>query len=180
MENKNSSFITKSLVYGAVTGIIFMVITLVIYVLDVNMLSIGFGVMIFLINAAIVILAMIFGIKDIRDKVFDGVLSYGARALSGFIIGFVASTLSGLFSFWFFTYFDPGFITDRIPEFVDNLIDKGVPEDQAYEMEEKISEGFTTSGQMKTIFMKSPIIYAVLALIVSAFIKKKIETDEIV
>jgi hypothetical protein len=177
MENKNTSFITKSILYGLFTGLVFIIITVLIYLLNVNMLTIGFGIGIFLTNAIILIVAMILGIKEIRNKVFEGVLSYGGRVLAGFLIGFTGSVISGLFSLWFFTYYDPGFILDRLPDFVDNLIDKGLPEDQAYKMEEDIREGFTVTGQLKSMFMKGPIMYAVIALIVSAFIKKKSESD---
>jgi len=177
MENKNTSFINKSLLYGLIAGAILIVITVIIYVLDINMLSIGFGIGIFIVNAAIIIVAMIMGIKDIRDKVFEGVLSYGSRVLAGFLIGFAASVLSGLFGFWFFVYYDPGFIMDRVPDFVDSLIEMGAPEEAAYDAEKDIIDGFSVKGQMKSIFMKGPIIYAVLALIIAAFIKKKPESD---
>jgi len=55
MENKNTSFINKSLLYGLIAGAILIVITVIIYVLDINMLSIGFGIGIFIVNAAIII-----------------------------------------------------------------------------------------------------------------------------
>jgi len=172
MENQNKSLLLKSLQYGAITGIVFIVITLLIYVLNINMISIGFGILIFIINAGIMITAMVFGIKHVRDKIFGETLIYGKRFLVGFIIGLIGTWISVIFSFIFFKYFDPDYLPGQVENFAEKLIEWGVPEEDAWLQEEKMTESLKPLNQLKNGLIKLPLIYGGVSLIISAFVKK--------
>ena len=175
---KKSTLIFRiSLINGLITGIIFSVISALIYLLDVNMFTIWFGIVILFVNLGIVIFAIIITIKKIRESVVDQSLNFGSRFLSGLIVGVIAAWVSGLFSYLLFQIIDPDFMLTQIEGFADTLMNMGLSEDDAYEKVDEIKEGLKPAEQLITGFLKTPAFYIVVSLIVSAFMKEKKVND---
>lgn len=177
--NKSDAIFRISLMNGLITGVIFIVISALIYLLDINMFTIWFGLVILIINLSIITIAIVITIKKVREKVFDQSLNYGSRFLSGLIVGVIAAWLSGLFSYLLFQIIDPDYMLMQIEGFAETLMNMGVPEGDAYDQVDKIKEGLKPTEQLITGLLKTPAFYIVVSLIVSAFIKgKKVDNIE--
>jgi len=177
MENQSAKLIARSLKFGLYLGLVYIITTLLTYILNINMLSIGYGIIYFLISAAIVVTFLVFAMKEVREQVYGGVLPYGNRFLVGLIVGLIGGWISGLFSMVLFNLYDPGFIEDQILQFSEKLIEYGVDEAGALEQENKIREGMTIAGRLKSLLIYAPIFSAVLSLIVAAFVKKELNAN---
>ncbi|MCB2221696.1 MAG: DUF4199 domain-containing protein [Bacteroidetes bacterium] len=178
MENQKIALFTHSLKIGALYGLLSIVISLLIYIFNVNMLSIGFGIVYFIISVGLSVVVFIYGMRTIRDKYFNGYISYGHKFLVGLIIGLVSGWIAGLFGLLLYVYYDPGFIADQIDKFVIKLEEYGVDETTLMKQEESMREGFTAMGQIKSMLIRTPIFTVVLSLIVAAFVKKEINKDD--
>jgi hypothetical protein len=176
MENSMKNLVIQSIKIGALYGLLSIVITLIIYLLDIYMMSIAFGIIYFIINIGLTIVIFVYGMKLVRDKYFGGTITYLNRAVVGLIIGLVSGWLAGLFGILLYTYYDPAFIAGQIDQLMIKLEEMGLDEAAIMKQEQNIREGFTLTGQIKAMFIRTPIFAVVLALIVAAFVKKE-KTD---
>ncbi|MBN2175856.1 MAG: DUF4199 domain-containing protein [Bacteroidales bacterium] len=176
MENSQKNLIIQSVKIGALFGLLGIAISLIIYLLNINMLSIGFGIVFIIINIGLSIVIFAYGMRYIRDKYFNGTISYLNKSIIGLIIGLVSGWLAGLFGILLFTYYDPGFMEGQIDRFIIMLEEMGLDEAGVMKQEQRIRESFTLTGQLKAMFIRTPIFAFILSLIIAAFVKKQ-KTD---
>lgn len=172
--NKNTVIFRTSLINGLITGVIFSVIIALLYLLD---LSILWFTMVFFAELIIIVFAIILTIKSIRRSLVEQSLSYLNRFLSGLVVGVVAGWVAGLFSYLLFQIIDPDYMLMKMEGFAETLMDWGVPEENAYKSVDDMKEGFQPIEQLKSNLLKMPAFYAVVSLIVSAFVKGKKAED---
>ena len=177
MENQLKSLIIQSLKIGAFFGLINIIITLLIYILNVNMMSIGFFIGYLIFSIILTIIFFVYGMKNIRDNYLNGVISFGYKFLTGLIIGIVSGWIAGIIGIILYVYYDPGFIVEQIDELIIKLEDMGLEETVIDKQESDIRKGFTLTGQLKTMFINTPIFTVILSLIVSALVKKEKNSD---
>jgi len=171
--NKGNVLFRISLMNGLLTGVIFIIITALIYFLDINMFQIWFMLSMFIVNIVIIITAIVITIKKVRESVIDKNLNYGNRFLTGLIVGLTAAWLSGLFSYLLFQIIDPNYMLTQVEGFSETLINMGLTEDNAYAKVDEMKISFLPIEQIKTNFLKTPAFFVVLSLIISAFIKRQ-------
>jgi hypothetical protein len=171
--NQGNVIFRISLMNGLITGIIFIIITALIYLLDINMFSIWFMISMFVVNVAIIITAIIITIKKVRESVIDKKLNFGHRFLPGLIVGLTAGWLSGLFSYLLFQIIDPDYMLIQAEGFAETLIGMGLSEDDAFAQVDEIKISLLPIEQLKTNLLKTPAFFIILSLIISAFIKKE-------
>ncbi len=172
--NKSNAIFRISLMNGLITGIIFCLITALIYLLDINMFSSLLNIAgIWILNLCVVIIAMVISIKKVRETVIDQTLNYGGRFFTGLIIGVIAAWVSGVFSYLLFQVIDPEWMVQQIEGMADMLMNMGVPEDDAYQQVDDAKENLKPAKQFLSAFVYAPIFYIVVSLIVSAFVKEK-------
>lgn len=169
MSNK-SNLLKVSLMNGLITGVIFIVITALAYLLDIGMM---WWIAVMVITIIIIVIAMIKTIKKVRESVDDKTLNYGMRVLTGVIVAVVAGWVSGAFSYLLFNVIDPDHMMRLAEDFGETLMGFGVPEEEAYKSVDDMKEGFKPMEQIKSNFLNMPAFYIVVSLIVSAFIKSK-------
>ncbi len=174
----NKSVIWKNSVnYGIILGFIFIIYSVILYILNIMPISfIAIGIL--LINIVILIVGVVIGIKQIRDKTLDGSINFGYALLSGLIIIIIASIFNSIYSYIFNVYIDPEYLNKVLEankEWVSNFMTKrGVPEveieRQLNLMESKpIPTPIKSSVQSLIMFSA---IGAVVSLIVAAILKK--------
>lgn len=173
MENKSKAVFIQSLKIGAYFGILNIIIALLLYIFRVNMMSIVFSIVYFIINMGITIFFFIYGMKYIRDNYLDGVISYGYKFLIGLIIGLISAWIAGILSIMLYVYYDPGYISDQIDKLIIKFEELGMDETVIFKQEQKLKDSFTLNGQIKTLLIKVPVFEIVLSLIISAFVKKE-------
>lgn len=160
-----------SLIYGLILGAAMIVVSLIYYILDVNMFSIGFGILSMLISLAIVIIVFALGMNSYRDRSLGGKIDFKRCFLIGLIIGLVGFIISSAYNLIFMTYIEPGAMEEGINKFIEKWGDK-MTEEQLDDTISKMQKRMTPSVQIKSGLITGAVISVILSLIVSAFIKK--------
>lgn len=155
MENQTASVKKIALPYGAVLGLITILLSVVVYVMDLTYEQpwwqgvLGFAAMI----------ACIFiGIKTFK-KDNSGFLSLGEAIKVGLAISLIASIFSVIFNLVFMNVIEPDFITNMLAATEDNLLEQNPNMTQ-----EQID---MTMGITET--MMSPAIMSAMAIIMTLF-----------
>ncbi|MEY4931589.1 MAG: hypothetical protein RI909_2313 [Bacteroidota bacterium] len=182
MEEKEPTLFQHALKWGLIVGAISIVLTAVAYAVDYAMLANWkFGIFIF---AAFIGLAIYAGINYRNET--GGFIAYGKAFQHAFILMAVSGLVSTAFTILLYTVIDPELpakLTDVAIENAEAMLKNfGMPEDQmdkAMEDTRKRTENqFSVSG-LAMGYGIGLIIYAVLSLITSIFVKKN-PPDEII
>ncbi len=177
MENQKMSSGKIALNYGLVFGIILIVYSLVLYLLNINFESLkywGYG------NYVIILIGMVLGIKAYRNKYLDGFISFGKSFSTGFLIALFAAILVAIYSFFYYKFIDPGILVHIIESAEEGILESSPDiSDQQLDM----AMGWTkkmTSPVMLAIggLIITVIISLIISLIVSIFMMKKDKSVE--
>jgi hypothetical protein len=104
METTQRSLFVHSLIYGLVMGAVLVVVSLIYYILDVNMFGLGFIFLNLLITLAVVIVVMLMGANAYRDRYLGGKIDFKRCFFIGLIIGLVGFIISTLYSYIFMSF----------------------------------------------------------------------------
>jgi len=169
MEKKNSSVVVNALIWGVIIGLISIVYSVILYMLNQTFnRALGYaGIIIMIVGLAI-------AMKSYRDNILDGMLPFGKAFGFGVLIVVFASLLGSIYTYLLYTVIDPG-LQEKILEFMaDKMLESGrVPEaqlDQALEFSKKFMSPtyLTVSG-----FIFSCLGGTVISLIMAAIFKKE-------
>ena len=168
MEEKKTSYGKMSLYYGLVVGGLIILLSLILYILDVGRESYLNS-----IQYLILLGGIIWGSKTYRDLYLDGNITYGKSFSVGFMVGLFASIVSSIYVFLFFKYFDPGMITEIINAAEQKLSADPNISDADIDMRMRYVEKFTTPVFISVMaFITNVFVSVIISLIVSIFIKK--------
>jgi len=176
MEEKEvPSLFQHALRWGLIVGAISIAMTSVFYAVDYSMLANWkMGIIIF---AMFIGLAIYAGINYRNEG--DSFLSYGKAFQHAFILMAVSGLVSTIFTIVLYTIIDPDLpakLTDVALENAQKMMESfGMPEDQmdkAMEAARKRTENQFSVGGLGMGYGIGLIIYAVLSLITSIFVKK--------
>ncbi|OQX81637.1 MAG: hypothetical protein B6D64_01765 [Bacteroidetes bacterium 4484_276] len=162
---------------GLITALILFVLGIIYYVLGIDFFSYLFMGINFVLSFGIVIVFMILGMKAYRDNVLEGKINYGKKLLVGVLISLIALILSGVLSWIFFELVDPDYVAGQMEDFMMNMEDMGLPEEQLDEMREKMEKSITPLGQLLQNLKTMPVVAIVISLIVAAFVKNDTTID---
>ena len=172
MENVNlKSHVIK---YGLILGAIGIIITFLIYIVDITLMTQWWlGLLMLAINIGIIVYAGI----DLR-KNNGGYLSFKNAFLSTFLIFLVAGIIGTLVNLLMFYVIDPelpGRLTDATVETTASMMQKFGASQEQIDLEiEKVKQREPYSAKSTLMgFGIGIIIYAILALIIGAIIKRK-------
>lgn len=172
-ENFNEPVVRSSgtkvaLINGIYTGLALIIVSLVLYLLDVPRDS----YIQYISYLVMIVLTFIF-VKQWRDQYNDGYLSYGGAFGHGFLVILFGSIISAIYTFIFFSFIAPGELAIMIEEAEQQLYEQGMS-DQEIEVAMQ-----WTRMMMKPWMMSIWVIVggAVAGLIISAilaiFLKKE-------
>lgn len=180
MENQEVESGTNqhSVKWGAILGLISIIITLVVYLIDITLLAkSAVGIIIFVVYLA----ALIYAGRDYRSKL-GGYMSFGKAFTHAFVVLVIAGFIGTVFNYVLFNFIDP----DIVPILVEAQMGNAMKTMEAFGggdtemmdgMSDGIKESYTLKGQAMG-FLWSLIIYAIGALIVGAINKKKNKEEE--
>jgi hypothetical protein len=172
METKPKSLFLNSLNYGLILGVVLIVVSLLYYILDVNLFAPLMAIVNLVVTLAIVIIVMLLGTNAYRDKFLGGKIAFSQCFLSGLIIGLVAFILSTIYSFIFMNYIEPGYVEEATQKLIDTYSSQ-LTEEQIDDMIGKIEKRMTPGRQIRTSAISGVIISVIISLIVSLFVKKE-------
>jgi len=172
METEPRSLFNNALIYGLLTAVISIVFSVLTYILDVPMKN---PVMYF--SFVILLAGIIYGTLQYRNVSLGGNISFGKAFLSGFLIVLVASIVSSIYSYIFFTFIDPAYLERIIQQTLEQteakMLEKGLSEEQM-EPALAMTRKFMSPIMMSVMAVLSSAVFgAILSLIAAAFIKKE-------
>jgi hypothetical protein len=165
---ENKSVLKPAMNSGAITGIILIIYSLVLY-------FVGAATSKFAGNFNILFLAVFIFIftKMYRDKELNGVISYGQSLGYGVLVGLFASIILAFFLFIELKVIDPSLMDKMMDMAREQYMQKGLSEDQIEKTEAM------TKWMMNPAFMSLMSVLAytffsfLISLLTSIFIKKE-------
>lgn len=172
MENEKMSSGKVALNYGLILGVVLIVYSLILYLVDVPLESLQYANW---VGYLFTIVAMVMGIKAYRDKYAGGFITYGKSFSMGFLIALYAAIIGAIYGFIYFSYINPGIIQEMMDLRVAEMWEQN-PEmtDQQFEMAESWMKRFMSPIAMVVMgFIENVVISLIISLIVSIFMQKK-------
>ncbi|MEA2040997.1 MAG: DUF4199 domain-containing protein [Bacteroidota bacterium] len=159
---------------GAVLAAIFIVYGMLLYVLEVNYFSIGFGILNFVIMAVIFASVMLVFGKKIRNTLFEGYMSYGQAFAYTLALGILGGVFIAIFNFFFYEFVDLSYLDNQASEFLYKMEQRGLSEEQLQDIREKVSKELHGPSWKKSLkgLMNNSIIAVIFSLIISIFVKQ--------
>ncbi len=172
MENSKTAFLNQSLKNGLIAGGLMILFSIIIYVLNINMFSVVFSIIMFLVTFGIMITFMVLSMNYYKRKILGGEINYWQCFFAGLAMAITAMWLSSIFNYLFYGFFDTEYMPKQMDKFTEMLQGYGMPEDKLREQVLKVQERMNPLKQFISNLYMMPIISAVLSFIVAAFIKK--------
>ena len=168
------SKLKSALNYGAVLGLVLMIISLFSYVLELYSSS-----WISWLSTIILVLGIVWGIKRYRDEELGGYISYGQGVGYGTLVGLFAGIIIAFVSYIYLGFFDDGFIQYTLSEQEKALYNNsGVSAEEA----EKVLSSmrvFTSPSVIAVSSLFGQVFFAlIISLIAMIFLKKDIDSFE--
>lgn len=162
--------------YGAYCGGVFIVLSLLMYLTNFNMMTIGgmavYYLSLIVISAVLAVMAM----RYQRDQLDGGYISYGKALLVGLLTVLIGMFVSSLWGYVLVNFIDPNYIANLKAQFEESWGDK-MP---AERLEEAL-KGFDKAGDLfsalKQGLMGGAIFGLIVGLITAAFMKKSPEIN---
>jgi hypothetical protein len=168
MENKNTSVLVNALIWGAIIGLVSIVYSVILYMLDqtLNKVLGYFGFIILIAGLA-------YGMKSYRDNVLDGVLPFGKAFGFGILVVLVSGVIGGIYGYLLYTVIDPDLIGKVMDMQSEQMLERGLPEAQV-EQAIEVTKRFITPGfMMISALVVNLLMGGILSLIVAAIFKKE-------
>ena len=172
-----NTLLKNSLPYGLIMGGIFIVISLLLYIADVNIFSIWFGIVNFLVMMiAIPAIFTILGTNNLRLKhAEEKRINYLEALISCFIILFIGFLLSGIYSWIFNSFIDPEYMKHNVEKFAEMLQGYNMPQDKIDEQVANMEKNIGIGRQL----ISSAIVCVVLSLIMALIVRKKEKISDV-
>lgn len=179
MKTFNSLFFNTVIKYGLMLGVVLSAVTLLMYILEIDIFDMMLSSLIFLVNAGLTIVFMVVAVKEIRKKL--GTMPFGQKFITTLSTGFVGYFLSGIVGFVLYRIIDPeymdGMMEGMIEKQIEMLESRNVPD-------EVIDEMLQSMGGMMEIFssdlgyifstLGNALIYpAIVGVIVAGIVKSQ-------
>jgi hypothetical protein len=179
METKKRSLFVNALIYGLILGAVYIVLSLVYYILDVDIIKPGMSLLILVINIALLIIMMLIATNAYRDKMLGGKITWFEAFLFCVIVGFIAYILSGIYGFLFYKYYEPHLL-DQIHMRALEMIEKipNISESRLAKIEHRMDRQLTPIGTFFQSLQMAVVGSLVFGAIVALFVKKEKEPDE--
>ena len=156
--------------FGLLNGALAIVWQLLMYITGLNRNA--DAQLINILSIAITIILMYLAVKDFRQDVGKGWIKFGKAFNISFMVGLIGGLISTTFYFIYISFIDKDFIDYQKKLQYDKMYEKGMSEEMV-EKAMKQAETFMTP-QMQFIFglIFTLILSALLALVISAIMKK--------
>ncbi|MGE0088964.1 MAG: DUF4199 domain-containing protein [Bacteroidales bacterium] len=166
--NEKSTFWKSSVTSGVILGIVLVIYSVLLYILDLNMnKSIGY------ISNLFIIVGLWWFTKSYRDNNLGGNITYGQALGYAMVIVVVAAIISSIYSYIFIKFIDPSVIDKGMAMAEEEMIKQGMSDDQI-EMAQSMSKKIMSPGLMNIMgFIGTVVIGFIIALITSAVVKKE-------
>jgi hypothetical protein len=168
MEEKNNSVWFQAMNYGALLGI-----SLVIYMVLLYLTNLQLNKPLSYVTFVLLLAGIIYGIINYRDKILGGYISYGKALGFGTLTALFAAIITAFFSYIQYKIIDPSSIDKLLSIAEEQLMNKGMSQDQvdmAIQIQSKMFTPFFLA--ISQVFTLTFIGFA-FSLISAGFLKKE-------
>jgi ACR3 family arsenite efflux pump ArsB len=156
--------------FGLISGIAGIFITLLVYIMGLD--KSPSGQYIGWINIPVTIILMVMCIKECRETLYNGFISFGQAFKNLFLMMLVSSVISGIFMFFYVSVINPSLI-DYIKEQQILEMEKKGMEQAAIDQAMSFSEKFISPGMVTFWTIAGGLLLgSLIALIIAAIMKK--------
>jgi len=181
-ETPQNAFFKYSSRYGAYAGLILVFFAVIIYSFEVNVFNPILALLSFVVTFGVTIVFMSFGAKKYRTEALFGNLTFWQAALFTFVIGIIAFYISALFNFILNAWIDPAYQMEQFDKL--ELYLYSMQEKYSLLTDESIEDTLAKSKenlinpykQFLASLYTSPLYAGIMALLVSIFVKRKVNT----
>jgi uncharacterized membrane protein (DUF485 family) len=167
---KNTNIWKNALNWGIIIGIVLIIYSLIMYFLGLSLQK-----WVAYINYILIIGGIIYSTIQYRDTVLDGSITYGKALGFGTLVIMFGSIITALYAYVFYKYIDPGMITKILEMAEEEMVNKGLPDEQI-EMALEMQSKFMKPGLMALMSIPvSALMGFLFSLITSIFLKKDVE-----
>ncbi len=173
MENRTNLLLANALRFGLALSAINFIVFLLYYILELDIMSISFGIISFILSLAVYFGIMIYSNNHLKKTVFGGYLTYSQGLFNSFTLGAVSSVVTAVLMFLFYTFIDTDYLYEQMDKVVIKMQESGmIPPEQ---LEKSIAEleKITPLSSVAQSIWGSLLICLIVALIVSAITKTK-------
>jgi len=176
MKTTLTNIVKNSSVYGVLLGVVLIVISLFIYIFDINMFSIIGAILSFLILfLAIPITFVILSGNSLRKKYSpERQITYLDVLLNSTILLIIGFILSTIFSYILITLIAPGYLDHQVQLYMEMMSQYNLPDEEIEAGIERIQN----QGNILRNIWVSAIASVVLGLLVSLVIRKKDKIED--
>jgi len=168
-EKAKGSFWKAALIYGAILGVVGILLSLVIYFLNAS--TVGWaGWLTILISIGVLAYCLV----AYRNEYLGGYATYGQIFLMGLMIAIISSILMTVYTYLLHTVIDPD-LMEKMRLAAEERItsNRRIPESMYDELFEKMERRMTISRVTRMAMIAGTIFNAILSLIIAAFVKKE-------
>lgn len=169
MEKKNPSVLMNALTWGVIIGLISIVYSVVLYMLNQSFnRALGYA------GIIILIAGLAFAMKNYRDSVLEGIMPFGKAFGFGVLIVVVSGLLGSIYTYLLYTVIDPE-LQQKLMEFsAEKMLESGrVTEDQLEQTMEFTKKFMSPVYLTVSGFIMNCIFGTIVSLIVAAIFKKE-------
>lgn len=151
---------------GAILGIALVIVSVLFYIVDIqNWINTVATVIVFVVG-------LFYLSKMYRDNEKAGTLTYGQALGFAVVTCVFAAIINTFYSYIFFTFIDPEFITKMLDKMEADMITKKVPEAQIEQIINQSKKFMTTPFMTIAAFINVVLMGTIIGLITSAFVKR--------
>jgi hypothetical protein len=176
---KNVSFFNNAMKYALIISVFSIILSLIYYILEVEVFNWGFIAANFVISIVIIVGAFIFGVKNYRNNGLGGKITFGQAFLHSLVIGFIAYAIIAIYNYVFYAFIAPEYAASMTDSFITFMESMNIPEDILEQSIKDFEEQMTPMGQLLSGLKNGAVMSIIVALIVGLAIKKDTTQAEI-
>jgi hypothetical protein len=174
-ENTKAPFWKPALIYGAILGFVGILVGVIFYVMDLAAVSWTQWV-----SLLISLVIMIYLLVNYKKEYLGGYASFGQIWTMTFVIGIIATIIGAIYTYILMGIIDPELIDKmRIAAEQKMLNNPRIPEAYMDTALERLEKSMSLNRIMIMSMIFGPVSWAILGLIIAAFVKKKNPADQI-
>lgn len=167
-ETAKAPFLKPALIYGAIVGFVGILLSVILYFLNLTTET-----WVQWINLVVTLAVMVYCLVAYRKEYLGGYASFGQIYLMALVIGIIATVLGAAFAYLLYTVIDPELV-DKIKLMAEERIlsNSRIPEGTQADILERMEGRFTPARLIRSALIWGTAMYAIIGLILAAFIKK--------
>ena len=174
------SFINNALKYGLIISVINIVLTLVYYVLDVEMFSFSFIAFNLTLGIAIIVGVFLVGVKAYRTNGLEGKITFGQAFAQGLTIGVIGYGIVAIFTYIFHAYIAPDYMAAQMDSFIAFMEGMGAPDEAVDAAVSDFEKNLPPFKQFLSTLKSGAVMSIIISVIIAAVVKKDTTETQIV